>query len=376
MCVIAVQTIGAKISDERIRQLYASNPDGAGIMWAQDGKVHWRKGFFSVERLLDAWHRIPKGVTAAVHCRITTHGGTCDRLCHPFPLTNKPNEVFKLKGKAKVALMHNGIMHFMERDCHYNAKRDSDSSAYAKKLYDMLGGARLPSHDEEMDEIRDETSGSKIFLLDGTGAFFTAGEWTWEDGVLYSNTNFKWRSNYYYGNNFYTRGTGFQGYPKQYDYKPAKKEEKKEVAAKTSGNSFYYNGMWDDEDDDAYYYNKYGSKSYADLHEDDPTKSVSVPSRPMSQREIEDYAEKQDKYPLDYFGEARWVATGERVIGMIRDDLYVDLSDNVYELDEDTLTFTLRKDIYLEEYRCETSKLLTEEDERYLDDVVAVGANS
>lgn len=384
MCVIAIRTIGATISDETIRKMYAANSNGAGIMWAQDGKVHWRKGFFKVEHLLDAWHRVPDGVTAAVHCRITTHGGTCDRLCHPFPLTNKPKELYKLKGKADAVLMHNGIMSFMEKDGHFDKKLDSDSSAYAKKLFDRYKEARIPKSAEEMEAIRRETSGNRILILNGDGTFFTAGEWTWEDGVLYSNTHFKWHYSYnddeIYGGGYYARtpgvtayrskGTGWEGYTKKYD---------------NVGNPRHYS--WEDDDDDYLLERGVGnarslSKSTAVKKEDTPSKwqeiadswkrlygiddkkesekAVEYEDEPvvLSQEELEDYAADCDMTPIEYVGEAKFSSTGESITGPLIDCLYVDDAMNVYELDEDTLVFNPRDDIY-----CEMWAINREDDE-------------
>lgn len=375
MCVIAIRTIGSTISDERIRQLYASNPDGAGVMWAQDGKVHWRKGFFNVEKLLDMWHRIPNGVTAAVHCRITTHGGTCDRLCHPFPLTNRPHDLFKLRGKADAVLMHNGIMSFMEKDGHYDKNKDSDSSAYAKKLFDMLHGARLPKSTEEMETIRKETSGSRIFILSGDGTFFTAGEWTWEDGVLYSNTHFKWHYNY---------GTGWQGYNRNYNYNSGVTVN----GQKSDG--FHYNGYFDDDDD--YYWSRYDTnkqkwelvedewkKIYGtnvDKEEDVPTPAAS--KKALTDDEILEYAQELDRYPCEYFGEVKYASTGLTVRGQILETLYTDLAGNIYELDEDTLEFYTRDDLYLDEFEIggETKQpLLSDEEVEEYTSALAMGAD-
>jgi predicted glutamine amidotransferase len=374
MCVIAIQTIGAKISDERIRQLYASNPDGAGIMWAEGGKVHWIKGFFDVHKLIDAWHQVPSGVTAAIHCRITTHGGTCARLCHPFPLARRSKDVYRLKGTCNAVLMHNGIMGFMTKDVHYT-KSDSDTSAYAKRLHELLGNARLPSTEDEMDFIREETEGSRILIMDGTGAFFTAGEWTWEDGILYSNTHFKWRSNYitssksaYNYNGGYGYTTGMQGYPKyNWDddddlikYIPTKQNKNSGIMVYGS-NSFRGSGTESSTGSTkkngacATAAEKARAKwtEYEDLKEDEPEAPLLTECDEdihLTKDEILTYAEDENMTPVDYYGRACWWSTGEEVKGAITDNLYCDAAFNIYELDEDTLVFALRSDMYLDEY--------------------------
>ena len=44
MCIIAAKPAGTKMpSRDTIRTMWAGNPDGAGVMYAQDGKVRTRR---------------------------------------------------------------------------------------------------------------------------------------------------------------------------------------------------------------------------------------------------------------------------------------------------------------------------------------------
>lgn len=94
MCIIAAKPAGVKMpSRDTIRTMWAGNPDGAGVMYAQDGKVRIDKGFMKLSDLeahLDKLERsLDLTATGVVlHFRITTHGGTCPENCHPFPLTD------------------------------------------------------------------------------------------------------------------------------------------------------------------------------------------------------------------------------------------------------------------------------------------------
>ena len=46
MCVICYKPKGIAFPEERILQnCFDNNPDGAGFMWPENGKVHIRKGF-------------------------------------------------------------------------------------------------------------------------------------------------------------------------------------------------------------------------------------------------------------------------------------------------------------------------------------------
>ena len=57
MCIICIKKAQKPmVSDERIKYMFSRNPDGAGIMWAEDNKVHIKKGFLTVQSLLDFIH--------------------------------------------------------------------------------------------------------------------------------------------------------------------------------------------------------------------------------------------------------------------------------------------------------------------------------
>lgn len=327
MCIIALQTKGAHLEDDTIRTMFSGNPDGAGIMYAKDGRVHWEKGFFKVEDLLAAWHKLPKGIVAAMHCRIKTHGAVSAKLCHPFPLA--PNKsLYKSSGDSACMLMHNGIMSFVEKDVHYDKSKDSDSSAYAKMLFDRFGSARLPNA-FELEEIRDETEDTnRILLMNGDGSYVTSGEWEYKDGILYSNSHWKdwwgssWRSNSnwyakYYGNN---------------------RESKKEGDSYTHGKIL---GGWDD-DDDYYdtYYSRYGS--YWDKDDEDEKKAGAVSTEVLSadEKEFQEMTEMRD-YIAEHEGMSRSDLWGEvydedgNLIEMVDDSyLYSDDGESVYHFDE------------------------------------------
>lgn len=322
MCIIALQTKGAYLSDETIRTMFSGNPDGAGIMYAHNGRVHWQKGFFKVEQLIKAWRAIPEGCVAAMHCRIKTHGAVSSELCHPFALTDG-RKMFKGSGDSACMLMHNGVMSFMEKDSHYNAKCDSDSSAYAKTLYDRFKSARLPNADE-LAKIRKETEASnRILLLDGNGDYVTAGEWEYKDGILYSNSHWKdWWGSYGYG----STGSSWKN-------STWKNSTWKTSSSKSSSS---YAKDYDDWDDDWNYY--YGSsKLSSDLYEfDDLTE----------ERDDIAYAEGLDR--SDYYGDV--IDMDGNIVKMVDDSyIYTDVEGDVYAFNSKN-ELVQRNDLLLVEY--------------------------
>ena len=78
MCIIAAKPAGkAMPTRDTIRTMWAGNPDGAGVMYAHDGKVRIDKGFMKLsdlEAYLDKLEReVDLTATGVVlHFRITT----------------------------------------------------------------------------------------------------------------------------------------------------------------------------------------------------------------------------------------------------------------------------------------------------------------
>ena len=72
MCIIAAKPAGTKMPDqETIRRMWYGNPDGAGIMYALDGKVRIEKGFMKLSDLEARLDEIRK--TYDLSILMTTH---------------------------------------------------------------------------------------------------------------------------------------------------------------------------------------------------------------------------------------------------------------------------------------------------------------
>ena len=185
MCVIAYKTEGGYLSDGMIRQMFEANPNGAGFMYAKGGKVYFEKGFFTASALIRRYRAcVSDDMPAVVHCRITTHGATCPQLCHPFPIVSKHSKEFKQRGEARLCMAHNGIIPARAWMWYANGK-DSDSSAYARKLWE-LGLCALPTADEKK-AMESEIGGSRLAFMDGSGAVELVGNWSEIGGVWFSN---------------------------------------------------------------------------------------------------------------------------------------------------------------------------------------------
>jgi len=105
MCVILVCEDMAPCEEE--------NPQGAGIAWRERGLVCWEKGVAMTTK--DILARMKKiQLPYVIHYRISSVGGTCDELCHPFPYGAAD---LRLSGASKKGVIfHNGTFHTWRRD--------------------------------------------------------------------------------------------------------------------------------------------------------------------------------------------------------------------------------------------------------------------
>ena len=151
MCVICHKAANAALPDmETFRDMWDANKDGAGVMWREGKHVRYRKGFMKwdeFERWLNSHRGVLEGTECAFHFRITTHGGTNQGNCHPFPLDKKSNP-HALKGKCTSVMMHNGILPLVPRaedlsdtaELSLRAKASGNPMWYLESIAEFVGG--------------------------------------------------------------------------------------------------------------------------------------------------------------------------------------------------------------------------------------------
>lgn len=195
MCVIAAKPAGIEMpSDDRIMDMWYTNPDGAGFMYAEDGVVRIRKGFMTLEKFMEAINDLRskhdlKSLALVMHFRITTHGGTKPENCHPFPISDSIGALSKLEGKTSLGVAHNGIINITPR------KGISDTMEYiATQLAPLHRAVPAFYKNKDLMEMVSNATKSRLAFLTDKGGIYTVGEFTDMDGVLYSNTNFEYRS--------------------------------------------------------------------------------------------------------------------------------------------------------------------------------------
>lgn len=111
MCVIFAVPAekGVFPTEDEILSGELMNDDGGGVAWATGGTVFWKKGLTGAQVL----GMIKEGELkppCLIHFRISTEGGVCHELTHPFPCT--PDAPLILEGSSTTypLLMHNGTV--------------------------------------------------------------------------------------------------------------------------------------------------------------------------------------------------------------------------------------------------------------------------
>jgi predicted glutamine amidotransferase len=139
MCVIAIKTPQARFDIDLLRNCFLNNPDGAGLAYRIGNVIVVRKGFMTLQELLQyiRRHRQIEKTEVVLHFRVATVGAVTPELCHPFPVENCL--VTSITTKQAV-VFHNGHIPELEWRAHLEAISDSALlvSQYLAPLASML----------------------------------------------------------------------------------------------------------------------------------------------------------------------------------------------------------------------------------------------
>ena len=164
---------------KHLRNGFDNHSDGAGIAWACNGLIHLKKGMFKVEEVIEVYERV-KEYHCLIHFRKATHGAVDSTNCHPFLFNNN-----------KLALVHNGMLPIK---CSIEGL--SDTAHFVKLVLEpMVKGYGIPITDGALNYLITTSIGTdKLAIMDGEGAtyIFNEDKGTWDEGVWYSNTTFRW----------------------------------------------------------------------------------------------------------------------------------------------------------------------------------------
>ena len=194
MCIIVYKPEGSPMPPaDTLRRCFEENPDGAGLMWPENGRVMLRKGFMDWGALSHAIsNELPRDareLPVALHFRIATHGRVKPGCCHPFAVCKDYKTMRAQSVSAAVGFMHNGTLAGLE-----TSQDVSDSMAYARNVLAPLKEMRGDLSGAAQRRIVEATSqGSRFLLMTGGARVLTFGRWMTDGGCLFSNESFRGR---------------------------------------------------------------------------------------------------------------------------------------------------------------------------------------
>ena len=197
MCVIAVSKRGVKQpSLSQIRQMFATNPHGAGYMYARNGRVIIHKGYMDCDEFIHAvdMEDFTDNDPVVYHFRISTQAGVNPEMTHPFPLTTNRELCEKLDLSCSVGIAHNGIIR-MTSDS--KETRFSDTVIFITDYMTKLIRNYSDITDPNVMSMIDHLTNSKWAIMEGsTGEIVTVGSFVNDHGILFSNSSYKPREWY------------------------------------------------------------------------------------------------------------------------------------------------------------------------------------
>ncbi len=180
MCLAIYQPIGKEVPEKHLKNGFENHGDGCGIAWAEGGKLHVKKG---VGMKFEEFYEIYKSVKqypCLIHFRKSTSGKIDEANCHPF-----------IFNEGKLAAIHNGVLNIKCND-----KDFSDTYHFVTLVLDpIIRKYHIPVNDGSLNYLICTSIGTdKLAVMDGNGKtyIFNEEKGTWDEGVWYSNTSFRW----------------------------------------------------------------------------------------------------------------------------------------------------------------------------------------
>ena len=179
MCVIVLKPKGANIAKLDLEDMFAANPDGAGLAYYKGRDLIVKKGLMKVSQVIAAMKPLTN-YEVVLHFRYATHGTVNELQTHPFLISD---ETLIAKGKVNPnkinsALFHNGIIH------NYGTKTLSDTLHFVTQTLSQCQHTQL-----KIDVL--SLIGDKFALLEH-GKIYLVGDWQQYGACKVSNMHWQW----------------------------------------------------------------------------------------------------------------------------------------------------------------------------------------
>ena len=179
MCIVIVKTEKTDIPKEQLKESFDNNQDGSGYLFAMNGNLTIKKGFFVFNDFYDNYSRDMEkfnNPVSIIHFRITTHGITNKTNCHPFLINDG------------VGFAHNGMIDFVD-----DHKKKSDTLMFKNEILSILPDGFI-FNNSIMKLIEESIGTSKLAFLDNNGNYRIAnedlGHWNKDNTIWYSNKSY------------------------------------------------------------------------------------------------------------------------------------------------------------------------------------------
>ena len=188
MCIVITKDKYVSMpSNNTLRRCWQSNPQGAGYMYTDPTtrQVIGKKGFMTLDAFLKELSN-PKldKMNVVIHFRIATHGGVNDAATHPFPISNKVDDLNALEWTSRAGIAHNGIIPG------YGTQRGlSDTQEFIKNVLSKSGEHVL--HPGVLSMTTALIGSSRLAIMRRDKIVRVGGGWVQFKGCWYSNSGYK-----------------------------------------------------------------------------------------------------------------------------------------------------------------------------------------
>ena len=221
MCIIVAKEKNVGLPTyKQLLNCFEYNSDGAGFMYVKNNKVIIDKGYMTWKKFYKRYQKLCRkfnnfeNQSLIMHFRIGTSSGNTPQNTHPYPISNKVNDLHRLYTKTDLGMVHNGIIHdYTPKDKFTNT---NDTQEFILKYVSTLYNHYPKFYKDKyiMSGMEDITN-SKLAFMDITGYIYYVGDFVEENGIKFSNTSYKdWSSWYNYGfnNSLLTYKSDVDGY--------------------------------------------------------------------------------------------------------------------------------------------------------------------
>lgn len=183
MCVI-LNCKEAKPSLEVLNKCESDNGDGGGVAWIASGKVHYRKGL-KAEEIFALLSDPSVVLPVVIHFRKASVGDKSPLLCHPFVINRFATS--KATGTADRVIFHNGHWSDWRNWCLNYALHSRGRVPFG--AWSDTRGIAWAVHNKGEGMLN--LVPGKYSILSRNGLRQYGDGWTTEEGIVFSNTSWK-----------------------------------------------------------------------------------------------------------------------------------------------------------------------------------------